>query len=74
MSETHRSEYEYFDLKVEVTDAGDIWVSFIPVNGDAIKMDWDSFIDCVDFAAKHGKGMDNPTLVEFVETKEADLA
>ena len=70
MAETHRTEFDYFDFKVEVDDEGGIKVMFVPMNGDALGMDWETFLECVYFAAKHGKDMELPTLVPFTWTTE----
>jgi hypothetical protein len=51
MSDMHRREYDYFDLKVSIDSEGDVEVELVPVSGGSLKVPWTIWLDMIEFAA-----------------------
>ncbi len=71
MSETHRVDFEEFDVEVVVDNEGKVEVSFRHPDGeDHLGMDWDTFREVIDFVCVHGLKMSEPYVVEYAATTE----
>lgn len=68
MAEKHSTEIEGVSVRVDVLDEGDVSVAF---QQGAVSFSWDGLREVLDFAAKHGLGMQNPYVVEYDDTREA---
>lgn len=74
MPETYSKTYDYFDLRVHASDDGDVVVEFVQIGDEAVKsmkIDWNEFEDLIEFVYIHGKGLDNPIVVSYADTREA---
>jgi len=74
--EKHTWASDYFDLDVEVTDEGDVGITFrFPEAVESIAMEWDDLREVIEFVGKHGLAMKEPYLVEYDQTIEgAEIA
>lgn len=70
--ETHEWATEEFNLRVEITEDGDVEISFHDRTKCVLSMDWDTMREAIDFIGKHGLGMRVPMFVEYDETLEAE--
>lgn len=73
MADRHTTSFDYCDLAVDIDDDGEVTVEFTAVGEGVgrIRMNWETFVEAVYFAAIHGLGMHIPTLVEQAATLEA---
>jgi hypothetical protein len=69
--EKHEKSFEEFDLRVEINDEGDVWITFHDSTKMLLGMTWDDLREVLDFAATHGLKMTNPYVVEYADTREA---
>lgn len=75
MSERHTLSFEEFDLVVDVSPEGNVFIKFrSPASGLELDMTWDDLREAVAFAAVHGLQMHEPYVVEFAETVEGAKA